>query len=67
MADHVTNLPMELLFKMKLEEKIAKQMLKEGKINNDGIEVPTLSSQPAMEGGATIGSQQVAKQGSSGQ
>lgn len=44
MADHVTNLPMELLFKMKLEEKIAKQMLKEGKINNDGIEVPTLSS-----------------------
>jgi len=24
MADHVTNLPMELLFKMKLEEKVAK-------------------------------------------
>ena len=24
LADHVTNLPMEMLFKMKLEEKIAK-------------------------------------------
>lgn len=46
-SDHVTNLPMEMLFKMKLEEKIAKQMLAEDKTAADaGLEIPSLSSQP---------------------
>lgn len=43
-GDHMTNLPMEILFKMKLEEKIAKQMLAEGKTANDTLEIPSLSS-----------------------